>query len=344
VKVLQAMSGGEVGGAEAFFVRLAGALARAGFDQRIVIRRHAARAAALREHGLDPVELAFGGRLDRATARRLAAEIETFAPDVVLSWMNRASRLCARARRGRGPVQIGRLGGYYKLKYYRGCDHLIGNTPDIVDHLRRHGWPAERAHFVPNFVDATPAPAVARQSLDTAPDVPVLLALGRLHRNKAFDVAIRALGELPDAVLWLAGEGAEGKALQALADGLGVAGRIRYLGWRDDVAALLAAADALVCPSRIEPLGNVVIEAWAHGCPVVAAASSGPAWLVEDGVSGLLTAPEDANALAAAVRRVLSDTGLAARLAEAGRAAYRGRFSEPAVVERYIELFEKVAR
>ena len=338
------MAGAEVGGAEAFFVRLARALARAGLDQRVVIRRHEARAAALRDAGLDPVELAFGGALDRATARRLGAEIEAFAPDIVLSWMNRASRLCSRARRRRGPVHIGRLGGYYKLKYYRGCDHLIGNTPDIVEHLRHRGWPAERAHFVPNFVDAAPAPAVARTSLATPPGAPLLLALGRLHPNKAFDVAIRALAELPDAVLWLAGEGTERKALHALAEALGVAGRIRWLGWRDDAAALLAAADVLVCPSRVEPLGNVVIEAWAHGCPVVAAASAGPAWLVDDGVSGLLTALEDANALAAAVRRVLGDTGLARRLAEAGRAAYRERYSEPAVIERYIELFDKVTR
>ncbi len=346
MRVLQAMAGGEVGGAEAFFVRLAGALARAGVDQRIVIRRHSARAIALRGAGLEPVELEFGGRLDRATTRRLAAEIEDFAPDIVLSWMNRASRFCSRARRGRGavPVQIGRLGGYYKLEYYQGCDHLIGNTPDIVDYLKRHGWPAERAHFVPNFVDATPARPVSRADFATPPDAPVVLALGRLHRNKAFDVALGALADLPDAVLWLAGEGPERAALGALADRLGVAARVRFLGWRDDVAALLAAADVVVCPSRVEPLGNVVIEAWAHGCPVVAAASAGPAWLVEDGASGLLTEIEDGNALAAAVRRVLGDRELAGRLAEAGREAYESRFSEPVVVERYIELFDKVAR
>jgi glycosyltransferase involved in cell wall biosynthesis len=77
---------------------------------------------------------------------------------------------------------------------------------------------------------------------------------------------------------------------------------------------------------------------------VVAAAAQGPAWLVENEVSGLLTAPEDANALAGAVGRVLGETGLAGRLADAGREAHRARFSEPAVVERYIELFDKVVR
>lgn len=342
MRVLQVMAGGDVGGAEAFFVRHAGALVRAGIDQRIVIRRHVARAAALRDVGLDPVELAFGSPFDRATNRRLTAEIEAFAPEIILSWMNRASRSCARARRDGEAVQIGRLGGYYKLKYYRGCDHLIGNTPGIVDHLRRNGWPAERAHFVPNFVDGTTAPPVGRSELTTPTDAFVMLGLGRLHRNKAFDLAIRALVDLPDAVLWIAGKGQERDALGALADQLGVAERIRWLGWRNDVAALFAAADVLVCPSRIEPLGNVIIEAWAHGCPVVAAASAGPAWLIENEDLGLLTALEDANALAAAIGRVLGETGLASRLADAGHAAYQARFSEPVVVAQYIELFETV--
>ena len=91
-----------------------------------------------------------------------------------------------------------------------------------------------------------------------------MLALGRLHHNKAFDVAIRALVDLPGAVLWIAGKGPERNALQMLANQLGVSKRIRWLGWRDDVAALFASADVLVCPSRIEPLGNVIIEAWAQ--------------------------------------------------------------------------------
>ena len=338
------MAGGEVGGAEAFFVRLAGSLSHAGVNQHIVIRRNNARAAALRDVGLDPVELAFGGPLDRATQRRLTAEIQAFAPEIILSWMNRASRSCVRARRGREVVQIGRLGGYYNLKYYRGCDHLIGNTPDIVDHLRSNGWPEERTHFVPNFVDATIAPPVGRSNLSTPTDASVILALGRLHHHKAFDVSIRALVYLPGAVLWIAGKGPELSALRILADQLGVGKRIRWLGWRDDVAALFAAADVLVCPSRIEPLGNVIIEAWAHGCPVVATSSKGPTWLIENEVSGLITALEDAKALAAAIGRVLGEAGLASQLADAGHAAYQARFSEPAVVGHYIELFETVVR
>lgn len=343
MRVLQAMAGAEVGGAEAFFVRLARALSRAGVDQRIVIRRHAARARLLAEAGLAPVELAFGGRLDVVTRRRLGAEIDAFRPDVVLSWMNRATGFCARARGRRAFAHLARLGGYYKAKHYRGCDHLIANTPEIAAYLKAAGWPAERVHFLPNFVDAEPAPAVPRESLDTPPDAPLLLALGRLHRNKAFDVLIEALVAVPDAWLWLAGEGPEGPALRDMARRTGTEPRIRFLGWRDDAASLLAAADALVCPSRIEPLGNVIIEAWAQRRPVVAAASAGPGWLIEPEASGLLAPVDDAGALAAAIRRVLGDRALAARLAAGGLSAWRDRFTEAAVVDGYMALFDEVA-
>jgi glycosyltransferase involved in cell wall biosynthesis len=344
MKVLQAMAGAEFGGAEAFFMRLAPALSRAGVDQRVVIRKHAHRAAVLREAGLDPVELAFGGPLDFATTRLLAAEIDSFQPDIVLSWMNRASLFSARARkRARHRfVQIGRLGGYYQTKNYRGFDHVVGNTPGIVNYLTSEGWSDDRAHYAPNFVDGPSLPAAAREDLTTPPDATVLLALGRLHRNKAFDVLVRAMADLPGMWLWIAGEGGERSSLEQLAADSGVADRIRFLGWRDDASALLAAADILVCPSRIEPLGNVVIEAWAHEVPVVAASSAGPAWLIDADKTGLLVPVDDVPAQADCVRRLSQDPSLAARLVAAGKQEYEARFTEAAVVRRYLDLFEKV--
>ena len=345
MKVMQVMAGAEFGGAEAFLMRLAPALSRAGTEQRVVIRRDERRAAALRDAGVAPLELAFGGALDISTTRSLVAEIEAFQPHIVLSWMNRASRFCARARwRGHhGFVLLGRLGGYYQTKYYRGFDHLIGNTPEIVDYLIAEGWPGERTHFVPNFVDGPTGSAAARDEFQTPEDATLLLALGRLHRNKAYDVLLRAMTELPSAWLWIAGEGEDRAALENQAAQSGVADRVRFLGWCDDVSALLKAADILVCPSRIEPLGNVVIEAWAHEVPVVASDIAGPGWLIARDKTGLLIPVEDAPALAAAARRLIGDSSLATRLAAAGKREYQARFTEAAVVRRYIKLFEQVA-
>ena len=89
--------------------------------------------------------------------------------------MNRASKFVPK-----GPyVRVGRLGGYYDLKYYRDCDHLIGNTKDIRDWIVAQGWPAQRAHYVPNFVtDIKGAKPVSRATLDTPADAPLLVAMG----------------------------------------------------------------------------------------------------------------------------------------------------------------------
>jgi glycosyltransferase involved in cell wall biosynthesis len=345
LRVFQAMSGAALGGAEAFFERLAPAFVRAGVPQRVAIRRDPRRAKLLRAQGVDLVELGFRGPLDIATRLALMREIRRFAPDVVLGWMNRAcAALPPRAiMRGTRYVAVGRLGGYYDLKYYRRCDWLIGNTPDIRDYVVRQGWPAARAAYVPNFVDATPSPPVDRSAFATPSDAPLALALGRLHPNKAFDVLIAAAAALPDLHVWIAGEGPLGADLRAQAARLGIAGRIRFLGWREDIPALLAAADLLVCPSRHEPLGNVVIEAWAHGRPVVAAASAGPRQLIRDGETGLLVPVDDATALARAIASIAHDRARGAELAAAGRAAYEAEFTEAAVVQRYLSFFADIA-
>lgn len=345
MRVLQVMAGAQHGGAEAFFVRLTVALAEAGIETRAVIRPFHHRSEALRDSGVAVTELPFGGWFDFVTRRKLAAEIAVFAPDVVLSWMNRGTSFVPKPRKRNGHrqfIHVGRLGGYYSLKYYRNCHHLIGNTRDIVDYIIRSGWPAGRAHYLPNFAEETSAPPLPRATFDTPEGVPLFLGLGRLHRNKGFDVVLDALAMLPNAHLWLAGEGPLRRTLAAQAERLGIVNRVRFLGWRRDVAALMASADALVCSSRHEPLGNIVIEAWHHGLPVIAADALGPAALIESGTTGMLVPREDAGALAAAMAKVAADKTLAASLVKAGRAAYGRQFSKQAVVGQYLAFFDRI--
>lgn len=338
MRVLQVMAGAEFGGAEAFFTRLVVALRRAGLHQRVVIRKNKHRAAMLREGGIEPVELGFGGLLDVSTRLGLRREISSFYPHIVMTWMNRATSMCPTG----DFVHIARLGGYYDLKYYQKCDHLIGNTEDIVDYLTKQGWPAGQAHYLPNFVSAQTAAPLAREDYYTPKDAPLLLALGRLHENKAFDVLFDALARIPDAYLWLAGEGPKRAELEAQAEKLGIKPRVRFLGWRDDIAALLATCDIFVCPSRHEPLGNVVVEAWAHSKPVVAADSLGPGVLIEQRETGVLAPINDSGSLAYALQEVITDDSLRERIARKGHDAYEQRFTEELVVGQYLSFFESL--
>jgi len=338
LRVVHVMAGARVGGAEAFFERLIPALARAGLSQRAVIRHHGARARRIEAVGVPVTQLGFGRRFDFVTRGSLVREIAAFRPDLALAWMNRAANLFPVG----AALHLARVGGYYDIKYYRGCDHLIANAPGVAEHLRRQGWPAGRLRHIPNFVADNRLPPLPRADAETPAGVPLLLALGRLHQVKGFDLLIRALALLPGTWLWLAGEGPERARLKRLAAELGVAERIRFLAWRDDIAALMAAADMVVVPSRREPLGNVVLEAWAQSRPVIAAAAEGPLGLISEHETGLLVPQEDHQALAMAIRTLGGAPALAAQLAVGGRSAYETAYTESAVVERYLRLFQSL--
>lgn len=324
------------GGAETYFVDLVAALGRAGVRQAAAIRSHAGRAEALTRAGAKVETFAFSGPLDLLTRPQVAAFARRQDARLALAWMSRAAR-----HTPKGPwARIGRMGGYYNPKYYRGFDLLVANTEDIADWIVGQGWPAGQVRCIPNFASAPPdVPPLDRASLDTPADAPLLLAMGRLHEAKAHDVSLAALKDIPEAWLWIAGVGPEEAKLKALAEALGVEKRVRFLGWRTDPSALYRAADVCVFPSRYEPLGNVIIQAWAHGLPVVAAASQGPGALIRDGEDGVLVPVDDADALAASVRQLLAKPKLRAGYAAQGLERVEDEFSEAAVVSEWTDLF-----
>lgn len=338
MRIAQVMAGARMGGAEGFYERLTCALHAQGEAVLPVIRADPGRAARLSVRGLAPVQLRFGSPwLDWMTRPRLGAALRRFQPQVVVSWMNRATRFTPRG----GWTLVGRLGGYYDLKHYRHCDHLVGNTRDLARWMVAQGWPAERVHYLPNFVDEMGG--VLPAELPLPAEAPRLLAMGRLHRNKGFDTLLRALPHVPGAHLALAGEGPERAALETLARELGVAERVRFLGWRQDAGALLAACDVFVCSSRHEPLGNIVLEAWSAARPVVAIAAQGPSELIRAGETGLLVPQEAPEALGTAIAGLLAAPERRAALAEAGRAAYLAEFAEAPVLARWRGFLQQVA-
>lgn len=339
MRIAHIMAGAPNGGAELFYERMTIAQHQAGETVLPVIRTEAARAERLRAVGLAPVELRFGGPVDVLTRPRLARALRSFRPDVAMTWMSRAS---AHAARGSW-VLVGRMGGYYDPKYFRACEHIAGNTHGIVAWLRNQGFAEACTHYLPNFVEdfgaTTPA---ARASLGIPEGAPMLLGLGRLHRDKGFDIALKALARLPGAHLAIAGSGPEEAALKALAGELGIAERVHFLGWRRDAGALLAACDIFLCSSRGEPLGNMVLEAWAARRPVVALAALGPGELITQDETGIVTPLEDADALARALTRVLDDRDFAHRIAQAGRARYERDFTRAPVLAAWRRLFEQL--
>jgi len=345
MRVLQVMAGAPYGGAEAFFTRLVVALHRASLDQQVLMRPNPARENVLRDNGIEPAVARFGGALDIKTRLAFRRQVRDYKPDIVMTWMNRATHFCppnGSKKNAKGNfVHIARLGGYYDLKYYKNCDHLIGNTEDIVQYLTKAGWPQDCVHYLPNFVAGEQGTPIDRGGLYTPKNITLILGLGRLHPNKAFDTLLEAVSRVPNSYLWLAGEGPEREKLEKLAEKLAIKPRVRFLGWREDAADLLATCDIFVCPSRHEPLGNVVIEAWAQSKPVVAADSLGPGTMIEHMKTGLLVPVDDAAMMARAIRHIIDNEDVRDRVAEQGHDVFCENFVENEVVDKYMSFFEE---
>ena len=238
------------------------------------------------------------------------------------------------------PVPVlGWFGGYYDLKRYRAVDFYMGVTKDIARHIVEKSDQPDRTFLVHTFGTLEPAPAVRRDALSTPEDAPLVLLLSRMHRKKGIDTLLYAAEKLPGVYFWLAGDGPELDTYKHLCTELGLDDRVRFLGWRNDRAALLAAADICVLPSRYEPFGTVMAEAWHAGVPLVAAKAAGPAAYIEHGQNGLLCeidAPED---LAHKIKMVLDDSALRQTLIKNGHTTCETNFSREATVASLLKAY-----
>ena len=342
MRLMHIICAGYSGGVQRFFERLVTEFAAQGVTQSLALRDSMECVTRLSASDIPVHTYNFDGRMNGlfnfSTKRALRRQAEDFAPDVIMAWQTRAAGFAPTAP----GVLVARQGGYEKLKHYRNCRYLIPNAPGIRDHMLAGGWAPGRVRLISNFVSVDLSETEDRALHDTPADAPLLLAAGRFHSNKAFDVLLDTLARLPSAYLWIAGDGEGRDALHHQADALNVAGRVRWLGWREDIGPLLNACSIFVSSARNEALGNAVLEAMYAGVPVVAAAANGPAGIITDGHDGRVVPINDSEALAAAVSQVIADPTLAATLAANGHKTYLDAYSKERVVEQYLKFFSEI--
>ena len=337
---MHVVAGAATGGAETFCLDTIAALAERGVEQKVLCRPHRQTLDRLRQLSVDfePLSFAVATRLTGAPAviRRAA---RAWAADLVHAWMSRAASFVP--ARMPCPV-IGWMGGYYQLKYYKTADYFIGVTHRIRDHVIAHGTASERAFVSHTFGTLPDSPPVARHELGVPKDALLLLALSRLHRKKGIDTAIAALKHLPRAHLCLAGEGPGRSQYEALARSLALSERVHFLGWRTDRKSLLETCDVCLLPSRYEPFGTVIVEAWSMKRPLIAALADGAQQYVRDGENGAVFAIDDAEGLARQVKRIAGDPTFGARLVENGYREYETRFSRDVVLDSLLDIYRHV--
>ncbi|MBP1850659.1 glycosyltransferase [Rhizobium halophytocola] len=354
MKILQVLAGGKFGGAETAFVDMAIALHEAGQTVEVATRANDIRVPRLRAAGVPVHTLPFGGGFDFYTRWKLKRIIRRFRPDIVQSWMSRASAAVPKWTPGMGIPRyqvVSRLGGYYKLKYFRAADHYLAITPDIARYIVAGGINAGRVHFIANFAETEPVEQpVDRSQLAVPEGAPLLLAMGRLHDAKGFDTLIETVAAMPGVHLRIAGEGPDRASLEGLiarlaADGGAAAdaqARIKLLGWRTDRAALLQASDIFVMSSRKEPFGTIFVQAWAENTPLIATRAEGPSQFVQDGEDGLLVDIDDKAEMRAAIQRLIDDPALARQLSAAGYQRYLQEFTKQACVEAHLAFYNAI--
>jgi glycosyltransferase involved in cell wall biosynthesis len=232
--------------------------------------------------------------------------------------------------------------------------HRIAVSDFIRASLIEVGCPADRTHTILNGVDLQrwvpdPQAGAVREEFGIPLDAPIVLSVCRLFEAKGALELVDAFAaaDVPAAYLMIAGEDSSEtqeyrQRLEARIAELGLGERTVLAGWRDDVPALMTAADVFAMPSTGEPCALVYLEAMAMGLPVIALDDGGTPELVVHGHQGLLSTYGDQGALAANLRRLLKDEGLRREMAGSGRARVAERFTTTRQAIDVAELYRVV--
>ena len=358
---------GKEGGAERLAVELAAGLARRDFDSTLCVSRHPP------PHELDHHQLHqerqvrdAGGRV-LGLSRRSRIDLRAWRP--LLSYLRKERIQVLHAHMVNANIWatvLGRLAGVPVIVSHehtwsyqgrplrrlidrhliaRGSDAFVAvSAEDRRKMIEVEGIDAADTVVVPNGISDLPAPSGrnVRSELGLPPGRPLVLALGRLERQKGFDVLIEAAGRMPDVTVVIAGEGDERDSLDELLRRRGLGDRVLLLGFRSDVPDLLAAADVVVFPSRFEGSPLSVIECMATGAAIVATRVGGVPELLDDGAHALLVPPENPAELVEAVLRVVREPELGAELGAHARERQQAEFGIEAMLDRLYELYAEL--
>jgi len=368
-QVLFVITGLAYGGAETQLVHLATRLKARGWDVRVVsLTPPKAYVQELEAAGVPVSSLGIRGKApDPRPVFRLAKMIRTWQPQIVHSHMVHAN-LVARLVRLLAPVPVlictahsidekgQRASDRLRKMAYRLTDPLCDLTTQVSQaglerYVRIGAVPRHKIRYLPNGVDTErfrPDPelrACLRQELGLETAF-AWLAVGRFDVPKDYANLLQAFAYVaqarPEAQLLIAGDGPLRPSMEQLANDLGITDRVKFLGIRRDIPALMNAADAYVMSSAWEGMPNVLLEAAASGLPIVATDVGGNSEVVIDGKTGFLVPPKDPEALAQAMVQLM---GLPQeerrRVGEAARQYVEANYSLDRVVDQWEALYRE---
>ena len=289
----------------------------------------------------------------------LVRAARTAAPEVVLCMGRMANCHAGRLARALpatpvvGTMRTGKALPFLFRRSLARVAHIVANSAESADVLiRDHAVPPARVSVIHNGLVFPPAasggasPGVAlRARFGVTAETLVLLCVGMLRPEKNQRALIEIAAGLAAGTpwqLWLAGDGSARTDCEATARRLGVAERVKFLGFQADPAPLYQAADVAVLASQAESLSNFLIEAQAHGLPAVAYAAGGVAECVQDGITGVVVAPGDAAGFRAALNGYLGSPEHRSAAGAAARVFARAAFDPSRQAQAYLDLFARL--
>ncbi|WP_347338080.1 glycosyltransferase [Chromatium okenii] len=310
---LQIIASKALGGAEYWFHRFSLALTAHGAPTSVAIRANSGLNQL--DFGTLPLhQLPFRTTWDPFSRHAVTALLAATRPDIVQTYMGRATRL-TQVPRASKTIHLARLGGYYQLAPYRHAHGWIGNTRALCDWMIANGLPAQRVHHIYNFADA-PRPvapehiAALRIRHEIPADAWVMVTLGRFVTFKGHTHLLAALAQLPPTIAGrplrfiMLGDGPLASALRQQAVDSNQNQRIIWAGWQADPAPYLQLADLVVFPSLDdEPFGNVMLDAWTWGKPLLTTQFRGAREVARHGEDAWCVPCADATALARGFKR-----------------------------------------
>jgi glycosyltransferase involved in cell wall biosynthesis len=305
--------------------------------------------------GFTPESFLLRSPLDLRAVRALIKILRDFRADLVHSHeFTMAIYGAAAAKRADARHVITMHGGLYYATAWRRraalrwatrrSAALVGVSVATAQALRDIlGIDDSKVHVVPNGIPLrTGARDRLRTELGLAPGELLIVSVGSLYPVKGHAVLIDALAKLRDRRGWslaIAGRGEEEPRLRAQAAAAGIGDRVHFLGFRDDIADILAAGDLFTMPSLSEGLPLALVEAMSFGLPVVVTRVGGVPEVVTDGVEGLLVPPSDPGALAAALGALLDDASRRRQMGDAARTRALRDYALSTMADRYERLY-----
>jgi len=367
-KIIYLITDLDVGGAEKGLFQLATRLPRDEFSIEVITLTGGGRIAKwLEEKDIPVTSLDIKRFWDLAGVFRLRRLLKNLRPDILHTFLfhaNIVGRVAAVEVGVRAVICSVRV-AERRFKWHLALDWLSSPLMDlevcVSEGVRRFTEtrakiPKNKLTVIPNGLDPAefekkdlgPRASGFRNSLHLSPDASVILTIGRLERQKGISFFLQAarevLREFPQACFLIVGEGPDKAKLISLVRNLGIEKAVRFLGFRDDVPEIMAAADIFVLASLWEGMPNVVLEAMASGKPVVGTRVEGTDELVISGETGLLVPPADAKALARDIRRLLQEPVLARRMGQAARKRVKEHYTVQKMVERYAKLYRDLLK